>query len=448
MTTLSSFTPRTREYSDLLFAYGLARFGERDACVRLRDRAAGVLGDEDVAHYMMLEGFTHRIQQALDGKSAGGPLPAQMLGDLENLRANRKTQKDWDSQTPDHAYMVERMREFSRIFEPDQKVDPYRHTTASASALDAALAQLPDVLDRAELAERVERLLKSVPKGEKGRMERGQVVRAALDAAPRVGEEFARRVLDEAVPLFDALAETSDANLLVHHVVPLLEKALFTAAHFDSVEHIRALVNRFRALLPGRDDAPQLQALDAVARQCFRGLRKLGMRDEVNQLLGQTAEALLRGRDLAESAALRDPTGAALRSLLYVAAGWLHYGQEGRAEPVLAAARTLLFRNEMPGAEQTSLACAYVAAVAQTPPETAQKRLDELFDRLENVRDAYSTNNYYSRAQLRVIEAVVLAAASDDFTLGGDARRWLDDDEYLVRRRVHKEYRATAGHAQ
>ena len=37
--TTQACTPRTRDYSDLLFAYGLARRGERDACQRLRDRA-------------------------------------------------------------------------------------------------------------------------------------------------------------------------------------------------------------------------------------------------------------------------------------------------------------------------------------------------------------------------------------------------------------------------
>jgi hypothetical protein len=44
-----------------------------------------------------------------------------------------------------------------------------------------------------------------------------------------------------------------------------------------------------------------------------------------------------------------------------------------------------------------------------------------------------------------VVEAMVLAAVSDDFTLGADARRWLDDDEYLIRRRVHADVRASAG---
>ena len=28
---------------------------------------------------------------------------------------------------------------------------------------------------------------------------------------------------------------------------------------------------------------------------------------------------------------------------------------------------------------------------------------------------------------------------SDDFTMGTQARRWLDDDEFLVRRRIHRD---------
>jgi cellulose synthase operon protein C len=42
-----------------------------------------------------------------------------------------------------------------------------------------------------------------------------------------------------------------------------------------------------------------------------------------------------------------------------------------------------------------------------------------------------------------VIEAVVMAVVGDDFTLGASARRWLDDDEFLVRRRIHRDLRAT-----
>jgi cellulose synthase operon protein C len=446
--TTQACTPRTREYSDLLFAYGLARLGERDACLLLRDRATRVLGEEDVAHFMLLQGFAYRIQQALDDKTSGGPLPSQMLDDLEKLRADRKAQKEHDPQAPDYAYMVERMRELSRVFEPHQKVDPYRHLTAIASPLDAALATLPDVADKAEAVDRVQRLLKGGAKGDRGNKERNRIVRAGLDLAPRVGEEFAREMLNEAVSLYDAQAGTSDPNFLVDQIIPLLEKSLFVAAHFDSAEHIPPLVTRFRALLQAQQDAPELRTLDAAANQCFRGLRKLGMRDEVNQLLQQTADAVLRGQDGNNAETLSEVSGSAMRSLLYVAAGWLHFGQESKAEPVLRAARTVLFRNELSGKEQSALASAYAAAAGQAAPDTAQKRLREVFERVENVRDSFWTNNYYSQSQLRLIEALVLAVVSDDFTLGPAARRWLDDDEYLVRRRIHKDYRALAARAQ
>jgi len=446
--TTQACTPRTREYSDLLFAYGLARLGERDACLQLRDRASRVLGEEDVAHFMLLQGFIYRIQQALDGKTSGGPLPSQMLDDLEKLRADRKAQKEHNPQAPDYAYMVERVRELSRVFEPDQKVDPYRHLTAIASPLDVTLATLPDVPDKAEAVDRVQRLLKGVPKGDRGKKDRNRVVRAGLDLAPRIGEEFGRAMLDEAVALYDAQAGTSDPNLLLDQVVPLLEKSLFVAAHFDSAEHILPLVTRFRALLQAQQDAPELATLDAVTNQCFRGLRKLGMRDEVNQLLQQTADAVLRGQDVNNAEVLRDARGSALRSLLYVAAGWLHFGQDHKAEPVLQAARSVLFANELPGKDQSALACAYVAAASQAAPEMAQKRLQEVFERVENVRDSFWTNNYYSQSQLRLIEALVLAVVSDDFTAGPAARRWLDDDEYLVRRRIHKDYRTLTAQAQ
>jgi hypothetical protein len=41
--------------------------------------------------------------------------------------------------------------------------------------------------------------------------------------------------------------------------------------------------------------------------------------------------------------------------------------------------------------------------------------------------------------RLRVVEAAVLAIVNDDFALGPAVRRWLDDDEFRVRRRIHRD---------
>ena len=73
--------------------------------------------------------------------------------------------------------------------------------------------------------------------------------------------------------------------------------------------------------------------------------------------------------------------------------------------------------------------------------EIAQKRLEEVFKSLKGVKDTYTTSSHFSVSQLDVVESVVLAVVSDDFTMGTQARRWLDDDEFLVRRRIHHDVR-------
>ena len=77
--------------------------------------------------------------------------------------------------------------------------------------------------------------------------------------------------------------------------------------------------------------------------------------------------------------------------------------------------------------------------MGQAPVEIAQKRLEEIFRQLKMIKDTYTTSSHFSVSQLDVVEAVVLAVVSDDFTMGTQARRWLDDDEFLVRRRIHRD---------
>jgi hypothetical protein len=76
--------------------------------------------------------------------------------------------------------------------------------------------------------------------------------------------------------------------------------------------------------------------------------------------------------------------------------------------------------------------------------------VEELFTsgKLGVLPNTQTTATHYSRFHLNIVEAVVLALANEDFALGPAARRWLDDDEYLVRRRIHRDVRAamaTAG---
>lgn len=40
---------------------------------------------------------------------------------------------------------------------------------------------------------------------------------------------------------------------------------------------------------------------------------------------------------------------------------------------------------------------------------------------------------------LQLIDAVVRSVVTDDFALGPAVRGWLDDDKFLIRRRIHRD---------
>ena len=84
------------------------------------------------------------------------------------------------------------------------------------------------------------------------------------------------------------------------------------------------------------------------------------------------------------------------------------------------------------------------AAAAGPPVPREDWTLEELQQEAEDLRGRLS---HFSVSQLDVVEAVVRAVVSDDLTLGTQARRWLDDDEFLVRRRIHRDVRTMMAHA-
>jgi len=200
-------------------------------------------------------------------------------------------------------------------------------------------------------------------------------------------------------------------------------------------------VARFQKMLQVQRGSTQVfKALETLARESLRSLRKLGMRDEIDHILRQMAELVLEGNDVRQIDFKKRDNGAdALRALLQVAAGWYFFGRDTQADQIISVARTVMLAGDLPSREQTQLAKSYAYAVGQAPVEVAQRRLEEIFKSLKNVKDTYTTSTHFSVSQLDVVEAVVLAVVSDDFTMGTQARRWLDDDEFLVRRRIHRD---------
>jgi cellulose synthase operon protein C len=187
-----------------------------------------------------------------------------------------------------------------------------------------------------------------------------------------------------------------------------------------------------------------------VAGECVRSLRRLGLRDEIDKLLSQLLDAILGKasfKDLkSKYVGKADQWLKALQAMLNVASGWLTFGLMERALPILDEARTEILSpvaNKTRPQDFTNLVRAYVSAVGHGPTENGLHRILEIFHKMEpsKVTNPFTTGSFYSRFHLNITEDVVLAVVSDDFALGSAGRRWLEDDEFLVRQRIHRDMR-------
>src|SRR5262249_21123628 len=146
-------------------------------CRKLQQRAQNYLAGRDEVHSLLVEAFNFRINQALEGKPIGGSLPPEQLEYLGQMER-------------DPRYVVDRLRQRSHILEPHEEIEPYRHYHMRVlDELGRTLATLPDVIERQELANQLNRLLQETrKKDEKGTARRVRVLATALDLAPRIGE--------------------------------------------------------------------------------------------------------------------------------------------------------------------------------------------------------------------------------------------------------------------
>ena len=140
--------------------------------------------------------------------------------------------------------------------------------------------------------------------------------------------------------------------------------------------------------------------------------------------------------------------GLAVPAALAVAAGWQLVGLADRAAPVLADAEGLLLgpaADKLPPKDYPAVVQAYLAAAAFGPAEAGLERMKRLFVALREPRLAPLVKNgrtsapIYSVFHVGVAEEAVLAATGDEFALGPAGKRWLEEDEQLVRRRLNRD---------
>jgi len=458
--------PQNLPYVDLYFAYALAKLQESSQAKKLLEDArakmevpvpgARTQQQDDqkviatVVSNFLFKAFKFRVDQLLAGRSPTAQMSEELTAELDEIHKKSSGGQTNNPYKLAH-YVISRMRDQSRVLEPHEKLDPYAEWTKSTDPLKKELSELHAIREPGKLADRIRKLHRDGPQGRSTKEVQFLVLHEALPLAARVGEAFTVEML-QLVPaaLAAAAAAGSESPDLPRKQGELLSNAMFLAGHYDRSDLVKKMVDEFSNLIHGKKDEDRFRLINVVGGECLRSLKRLGMRDEIDRFYTKLHSEILRG---ASSADLRkkyssrpDVWSSVLQTQLNLAGGWLTFGYAERAKPILDEAQHELLHpsaTKFDAKDYAPLARAFVLTVGHGTADSGLARILELYRKMDpkKLNNTFTTAPYYSRFHLNLVEDTIRAVVSDDFALGAAGRKWLDEDEYLVRRRIHADMR-------
>lgn len=408
----------TMGYVGFIFAHGFARIGNPDRARAGIEASTAALADvrSDPVHAYLIAAYTARIEQAVAGDPPETPMPDAVVAQLEAL----------DNTTLDR-YKADRLRESSWILEPVQRQDAILAFTRkhdSRGAEFSALRALPEVAARGKALDALVTAAAAADStatvAEKD-ADRERLLSGVFEHLLELPEAIATPILVRAWPQIHALPEPRRALLYTG--------ALVAAAHFGRAELVpellRGLAGAIR-LAVGLD-------LERVVQRSVRTLRRIGLRAELGELLAN-AQASLVAKD-----------AQALRGRLALATGMAFLGDVERALPIFEEARAAIQKAPQTRIlERLDLLRAVALAYTQTPVATALACIADLSTQWKDITDGLGTSSHYCISVLHFVESLVLGITSDDLALGEAGRRFVEDDEHLIRRRLHRDLKGQA----
>lgn len=393
----------TAAYVGFVFAYGAARLGRVDWARKLRQQSLGALDQNDAVHGFLARAYAARVDHALEGLPPETPLPADV-----SARLNALAKLD--------RYKVDRLRQCSKVLEPHERLDPIAaFQRGEADPRGPEFAPLRGATDMEVVSKGVVGIMnkaKSAPVEERARLYDG-----VMDFFPQLAQEVALGHLETLISSINDVPATRKAQLL--------EEALMLAGHFGEERLARKIFAVLEPLIAGvsPDSAAEIAPL---VGGMLRTLRRVGLKDEASRLL------------VAVQSAAKGKATPHLVARLHAAAGLAYLGEMDRAKPTFEEALAVL-AGDLLTPERLVLTRALARALGAAPIQFAVAGLDTLQKKLEIITDSFNTNSHVCLSVVDFMEALVLGYASEDLVIGHAARRWLDDDEYLVRRRIHKD---------
>ncbi|NTX14105.1 hypothetical protein HUA76_25195 [Myxococcus sp. CA056] len=395
----------TQAYVRLVFACGLARLGQADRARALVASATAALDTKEPIHGFLSRAYGARVAQALEGEPLETPLPADISAELNALATFQR-------------YKVDRLRQASALLEPSERLDPARAFGRGTRDLRGEeFAALRDIRDAATVTHEVVQLVRRATGARLPAPERLRLIGGLLETLPRLAPARALPLLDELVSAMEGLPGESQAQLL--------GDALTLAALFGRADRATSLAGRLRLVLAGL--APESPAWGAgILEASLRGLRRVGLSRETGEMVAATRGLLTRAK-------------APVAARLGVASGMAMLGHVDEALPVFNMAFDALAAAKGSPPERMALTRSLAGALAHTPTNVALPGLARLSEGLATVTDSFNTNSHFCLSVVELADALVLGHVEVAQGASERARSWLDEDEFLVRRRIHQE---------
>ncbi len=396
----------TRAYVNFEFAWALARIGSTARARTLREQAVAALDASVPVHGYLTRAYGARIDQALEGVSSDVPLSADINKALTGL-------------IPFQRYQVDRLRGVSLVLEPQERLDAQGAFWSQERGKREEMSSLRAAADAAELRSSIENRMRSAEDLTLSHEERARLMDSLIDFLPQLPES-------QALPLLQQFATMAEALPAIHKVL-VYEDVLKVAGHFGRTPLVRQMVgalgNLFNEL--GQTGVSEIGSALVASVQ---SLRRVGLREEAGVLLGR-ASSVLKGDD-----------AAMLRARLALAAGFYYLGSVDAAHGIVdEALKRLLREGGLAASERAKVSRATATALSSAPTEIALPGLLRLAQQLPLVTDSFNTNEHFCLSVVEFADALVLGHVGDDLTLSEMTRRFLDEDEHVVRRRVHRD---------
>ena len=375
----------TYAYVACLVRWGHARLGAQSD---LGELPSGPIDNTDPIHNFVLNLIEARTQQASEGLEPNTPVPLELLQQIEALpsfprfKIERLCQGSIILGTPSSADAFERYGQGTSNTPLTDLEDPEKN----AQHLDGCLRGSPTAIRAEEIVTRL-----------------GSLPEALAVPKLKIAIEWSLQLTEESGP-------QSRRNLF--RIADHLGRSDIIEAAWKAIEHdLRANLRTGAA------------SLSRYARALVRAGLSTQLENYVIELERQT---------------LGSQTDH-LETRLSLAGVYATLGDIPRAEEIIKRELAQLESQNIKLSQLLSVIRALSLSLAQTSAEYAIGTVKIVFPRLKEVTDQFSTNSHYCISVLHFMESMILALTGRGIVLSPAARRWLDEDERLLRLKIHED---------